>query len=516
MPMQGVNAYDPLGRMSPEFMPYAYNIFSAEQGPYTRKGYQEYATGHGAAVRTLIAYRGNTVAGTDDKLFSVTEDGIYDISSSTASPTSSVSFGTTTGDAGWGNWITYRNDAGTIRILYADGANGLFEYTPGGSFALVTGITGITEADIRYVAQHKLRVWVVLDNSNVGYYMPAGAYLGSATAFNFAAQFTQGGYLAAIGTWTVDGGSGVDDMFVALSSSGDVIVYQGDDPSSATTWQLKGRWNIGPLPKGRNLMATIGGELHILSRYGLISMNDLLRGVDATKLTGQNSVARNIVFALRSDMATRASSQGWGIYNNLSDGFLIISRPILTSTDTPLQYVFNLATPGWGFFRDVPMQCGVDYNGAFYFGDQDGVVHKFTGSKDGVTRAGTGGDSVQFSMMTAYNDLGSPSQYKIPHFIRPTFASTGSFLPSYSAKALFDYSLSEILNTDQRTVLTGTSLWDTAVWDSAVWGGGTNTGHRTLGACGLGRVVAVAIRGAAPEQLRLLDLELMWQPGGFL
>lgn len=514
--MQGVNAYDPLGRMSMDHMPYAYNIFSAEQGPYTRKGFQQHATGHGAAVRTLIPYQASATSGTDDKLFSVTEDGIYDITTSTASPTLSVSFASQAGDAGWGNWVTYRNDAGTIRCLYADGENGLFEYTPGGSWALVTGITGITEADIRYVCQHKLRVWVVLANSNVAYYMPAGAYLGAATAFNFGAQFPHGGYLVGLWSWTVDGGSGQDDLLVAVSSTGDVVVYQGNDPSSSATWNLVGRWNVGPLPKGRNIVGTIGGELHILARYGVISLNDLMRGVDATKLTGQNSVARNIVFAIRSDMTTRASSQGWSVLSNLSDGFMLITRPILTDSDTPLQYVFNLSTPGWGFFRDVPMQCGADYNGAFYFGDRDGVVHTFTGSKDNVLRDGTGGDFVQFSMMTAYSDLGSPGRFKIPHFLRPTFASTGSFLPSYSAKALFDYDLGEILNTDQSQTLTGTSVWDTAVWDTAVWGGSTNTGYRTLGACGMGRMVAIAIRGSAPSQLRLVDLEVMWAAGGFL
>lgn len=515
-PMQGVNAYDPLGRMDMEFMPYAYNIFSAEQGPLTRKGFQEHATGHGAAVRSIIAYQAAATSGTDDKLFSVTSGGIYDITASTASPTLSVAFGSSAGSAGWGNWVTYRNDAGTIRCLYADRENGLFEYTPGGSWALVTGITGITEADIRFVCQHKLRVWVVLKDSNVAYYMPAGAYLGAATAFNFAAQFPHGGYLVGLWTWTVDGGSGVDDLLVALSSTGDVVVYQGDDPSSSTTWQLVGRWHVGPLPTGRNLVGVIGGEMHVLSRYGIISLNDLLRGVDATKLTGQNSVARNIVFALRSDMKTRASSEGWALLSNLSDGFMLITRPITTDTDTPLQYVFNLSTPGWGFFRDVPMQCGADFNGSFYFGDRDGVVHKFTGSKDNVTRAGTGGDYVQFSMMTAYSDLGSPAHFKIPHFIRPTFASTGAFAPSYSVKALFDYDLSEILNTDQIGITTSSSVWDTAVWDTAVWGGGTNTTYRTRGGCGMGRMIAIAIRGAAPEQLRLVDLEVMWQAGGFL
>lgn len=518
IPSGGMNNSVPLAKMSGEFMPYCYNIFSSEEGVTTRQGYREWVTGLGAQVRTLIPYHAVTESGSDDKLFAVTPDGFYDVTASAASPAISVSFGTTTGRAGFGNYIQYTNDAGDKRILYADGANGLYVYTPGSGWALETAITGLTEADVRYVAQHKLRIWLAVKDSAKAWYLGVGAYTGAATEFNFAAQFPNGGYIVGMWNWTVDGGAGVDDLFVVLSSSGDVVVYQGEDPSSASTWTIKGKWNIGTLPAGRNLGVSIGGELHLLSTYGLVSMNDLLRGVPVDRITGQTSLAKNIVLAIRNDMVDRDDSEGWGFYNNLSNGFVLLTRPVVSDTDTPLQYVFNVATNAWGMFRDVPMICGASYNGVFYFGDRFGVVHYFTSgsdSLDGVARAGTGGDPVNFSFLTSFEDWGEPATFKIGQFVRPTFIAPSGTVPSYTAKILYDYNLSEFNNTATPGAISG-DVWDTATWDNGVWEGANSVGYTTAGASGMGRVCAVAIRGDASYRTKLIDMEVMFTAGGQL
>lgn len=49
-----------------------------------------------------------------------------------------------------------------------------------------------------------------------------------------------GGNLIDMETWTIDGGSGIDDYAVFLMSSGTVIVYQGTDPGTAADWALVG------------------------------------------------------------------------------------------------------------------------------------------------------------------------------------------------------------------------------------------------------------------------------------
>lgn len=519
IPMGGVNSYDPIGRMGPEFMPYAYNVYSSEEGLYTRPGYRRWCTsiGSGAEIRTIIPYHGTAETGSNDELFCVTPDGIYDVSASADNPTIDTSFSTTSGNAGWCVVQQYTNDAGAERLLMADGENGYYEYQQGTGWSTVSGLTGVTAGDVRFVVQHKLRVWLFTEDSAVGYYLPVGAYTGSATSFNFAAQFPNGGYIVGGWSWTLDGGEGADDYFVVLSSSGDVVVYRGNDPSSASTWDVVGRWNIGPLPQGRNLAHMIGGELHLLSKYGIIALNDLLRGTSLEKVTGQTSIARNVVKPIREDMTSR-NGYGWSFVPALSEGFVLITRPILSDSDTNLQYAFNIGNPGWGFFRGIPMQCGADYDGTFYFGDNSGNVYYFTGSLDDVLRDGTGGSEVEFSFLTAYNDLGSPAINKIGHFIRPTFRVDSGATPAYNFKFRYDYDLSEPTLGGSSVGISG-ELWDTAVWDTAIWGASGLLDSQLFGGCGIGRVVAVACKGQAAARTRLIDLEVMFQAagrGGFL
>jgi hypothetical protein len=59
-------------------------------------------------------------------------------------------------------------------------------------------------------------------------------------ALDLSAFASMGGYLMAMGTWTIDAGYGVDDLAVFITNMGEVIVYRGTDPSSATTWGWSG------------------------------------------------------------------------------------------------------------------------------------------------------------------------------------------------------------------------------------------------------------------------------------
>lgn len=516
IPQLGVNSAVPLSRMPADYLPYAFNIYSSEEGMLTRMGHKVHAKGLATSAKTLVAYHAESEDGSKDKLFAVNNGGIYDISTSTDTPTEKVAFSVNDGRAGWAIWTQYTNDSGAKKILLADGANGLHVYDAAtDTWALETGVTGIDEADVRFVMTHKLRVWLAVEDSAEAYYLPAGAYTGGATAYNFARNFPNGGYLVGMWSWTIDGGAGSDDYFVAVASSGDVVVYQGTDPSSASTWALVGQWNIGRLPVGRNIAANIGGELHLLSTYGVISLNDLIRGVDTDKLTGQNSIAKNVVLPIRADMRTRSDNEGWQFIHNLPNGFVMITRPIVTKTDTAIQYVLNLATNAWSFFRGLPIQCGVSWLGNFYFGDLDGNVHVYTGSLDGVDINGDGGTSVEFSMCTAFSDLGAPGAYKFGQFLRPTFIVDDGALPSYNIKFVYDYNLREITNTSLADEPSG-ALWDTAVWDVDIWGGQDDVGFELRGGTGMGRMVAVALKGSANSQVRLIDLEAMWRTGWVL
>jgi hypothetical protein len=137
-----------------------------------------------------------------------------------------------------GNFLLAVNGADKLR-----GYDGTNWYTDGdGSH----DITGVDSATLIHVNTHKERVWFVQKDTLKAWYLGTKAISGAATAFPFQSIAQSGGYPSvAMATWTIDAGFGADDLAVFITSQGEVIVYRGTDPSSATTWALVGVWQLG-------------------------------------------------------------------------------------------------------------------------------------------------------------------------------------------------------------------------------------------------------------------------------
>ena len=106
--------------------------------------------------------------------------------------------------------------------------------------------------------------------------MPPDQITGEATLFDFGALWVRGGYLNQIITWTIDDGNGADDHLAAISSEGEVAIYQGIDPSDAEKWALQGVYYAGA-PVGRRSACRYGGDIAILTQFGLVILSNLLK-----------------------------------------------------------------------------------------------------------------------------------------------------------------------------------------------------------------------------------------------
>jgi hypothetical protein len=189
-------------------------------------------------------------------------DGIYDVSASTNAPTLKLAFATNDTTSGYGQYQAYTT-IGEKFICYCDETNGYYTYTEStDTWARVTNVqvTGVDPNDLVSVCVHKARLWFVEKDSPYAWYLPSGVVLGAATKFNFGSRFKVGGNLVNLYSWTVDGGSGMDDYLVAVSTAGDVVVFRGNDPDTATDWFQHGAWDIGLPPAGRRIGGSFGGE----------------------------------------------------------------------------------------------------------------------------------------------------------------------------------------------------------------------------------------------------------------
>tara|TARA_R110001632_G_scaffold19547_1_gene59032 strand:- start:140 stop:2569 length:2430 start_codon:yes stop_codon:yes gene_type:complete len=413
----GVNAVDSLMMMPPQDCIYTYNLMPSEYGMRLRQGYREWATGcvespqraQNVDVRSIIPFESNRQDVANDRLFAITAEGIWDTTLfNTTSPNQEVVFTQTSDPAGYGVWCEFTGDAAGVGLrghymFYADGLNGIWQYEEAtDSWSQPPSGVGLTDwyyldpsdgttaiafpvDNVAFVMVFKQRIWVILEDEDDAWYLPVASVTGELKKFTFGSKMPHGGNLMALYNWTVDGGDGVDDMMVAVSRGGDVIVYQGEDPeitpdgSSVGPWSTRGAWFIGEIPATRRLAIDYGPDLYMLSTFGLTSLNDLLQG---NPLTGQTP-SRKINRFLRADVENGKDSSAWQLVSHPGDGFLQIITP--KPAQTPyVQYNMNMQTGAWGFWEGVPIFSGDSWNGNYMMGGPEGVVYINDGTLDGV------------------------------------------------------------------------------------------------------------------------------------
>lgn len=525
----GVNALNSLMEMPGTDCIYTYNMMPVEYGMRLRKGWREWATGADGDVRTIIGYEGRNPG--DDEMWAVTENGIYNVSLfNTTAPVEDQAFTTQGEAAGWGVHCEFVADNEDKYLYYADPLNGIFAYQTGGGWAAPANWTRSDNAeppvqvpfpvaDVAFVTVHKQRIWVILEGSSDAWYLPIHSIAGELKKFTFGSKMPHGGRLSALYNWTMDGGEGIDDYLIALSRAGDVLVYKGDDPESIAgsepllggPWTNVGAWFIGELPDSRRIAISQGSELYVLSVYGITSIRDLLEGTSADELLKSPSAKVNRF--LRTDVQEGIDRPGWALNANPSDGFLQVVTPEPSSGEY-LQYNQNISTKAWGFWRGVPMLCGGVWNGEYYLGGTDGIVYIYDATLDGTKLDGTLGESIPWSQLTSFQGLGNHAAYKRVSFIRPIGILNGT--AAVNVKAVFDYNVSPNLAAPVAQTAGDGTAWDTSNWDDSLWDYGLSSGSIPIGAMGLGRSVAIAMKGNSTNRLTLVGWDMLFDVGGLL
>jgi hypothetical protein len=548
----GINAYDAIMAMPPEDCIYTFNLMPVEYGLRLRKGYTEWATGINGDVRTLIAYDSASEDPSKDRLWAVTEFGIFNVTNSTgavqfdvvtedglddvvtedgldtivteggSAPVQDVVFADQTDPAGYGVYTEWTNDASIHYLFYADGINGIHQYQEATGWSVPTGWTyddpdnpgtplPFPVDDVAFVMAHKLRLWVILENSDDAWYSDIASVAGDFTKFTFGAKMPHGGYLQGLWTWSLDGGNGMDDFLVGISRGGDILVYKGSDPALAD-WTMVGSWFIGATPRSRRLVSDHGSDMYMLSTYGITSLRDLLQGSVAEM--NRNSPSAKINRFLRADIESSVDYYGWAIANYPGDGFLQVITP--QPSNTPyVQYNQNTSTRAWGFWRGVPMLCGQTWNGQYFMGAADGIVYLYDGVLDGTTLSGIVGNPISFETLTSFQaPNNSHATYKRCALIRTVGVLAGT--AAISIKPVFDYNIAVDLPAPSPQPNTGENVWDSAVWDLSVWDYGLTGRSYPAATLGHGRVMAIGMTGSAANRINIVGWDVMYTEGGLL
>jgi hypothetical protein len=321
-----------------------------------RRGFNEQCTGTADPVETLIAYRGDPAG---DKIFAAAGAHLYDVSSRGALPAASYS---SAASARWSH-TNFANDAGAFAIL-ANGAQAPVKYD-GSAFAAltITGSSGsitLAPADLINVMSHKKRLWFIEKETLRVWFLDVNAIQGAAGLLDLGPVFDKGGYLVAQGTWSLDGGAGMDDVAVFITNQGQVAIYQGLDPTDAAEWSLVGVFSL-PKPISERCVVDMGMDLGILTEAGVLSLTSALR----TTIDKQPSLSlsRNISPTVADAAAAYKSNFGWGMELYSGRGGVLIVNVPTAELSTAEQWVMNTETRAWCRFTGIPAFCWGQANG---------------------------------------------------------------------------------------------------------------------------------------------------------
>lgn len=521
-PVRGMDGTVPIHNMPPGTAIFLYNIIPSEYGCQTRPGYRTWAQNlAGGAVKSLLPFLGTLGDASTSRLFAANSTGIYNVTSQgTDNPVAAVTFPSTINRAGFCSHIHFTDPTGAQVLLVADGENGMYEYDPVGATwtKYTTEITfpgTVTPADIVFITVHKGRIWLIAKDSADAYYLPVGAKNGVATLFQFGSKMEHGGYLVGLWTWSHDGGNGIDDYLIVYGKGGDVLVYQGTDPSQADRWSLVGRWFVGTPPEGRRVVVEVGGDTLILSAFGVTSATALLQGVDPTRV--ERNVTGKITRLVRDAIKVKSDLDYWEMQLLPEEGLLSINSPRRTN-ERHIQFMLNLnrvsedSGGGWGLWRDVPANVFENFNRRIFLGTEAGTVEILQDSLDAVDINGVGGTPVGFSGLTRFTHYAHPALYKQVGFIRPQFITSN--VVSVASKAVYDYQLGEL---NLLPIIGGAqfSKWDSALWDRALWSG-TFSAFTLSGGSGYGREIGIFFQGEAFARATLASFEGTYSPWAFL
>lgn len=485
-PLGGWNARDALPNMAATDAIILDNWLPTTTGLVLRPGYATHVTGLGASVETLMTHSAPNGTNT---MFGAAGTSIFDVTTAGAVGAAVV---TSTVNARWIHTM-FATSGGNF-LVCANGGTGVRNYN--GTSWSTPSITNVTSANLSFVTAHASRLFFIEKSTLKAWYLPVSSISGAAAALDFGPYCKLGGSLAAIASWTRDGGSGPDDIAVFITSRGEALLYSGTDPSDANYWSLIGVFRI-PEPIGSRCVIKIGADLAILTSAGAVPLSAIL-SLTATG-AGQAAATDKIRGAFRASYISSGTTFGWQAIEYPKLGLLLVNVPDGTLYR---QYVMNIQTGAWARLKNIEAICWGMKGDLIYFGDAAGKVRKWDvdNNDDGAPIIATA--------MPAFQNLGVPNRKQIT-MSRPLYTAViGTNIP---VQIKVDYDTSEA-SFAYTTISSLGSPWGSA-WGSP-WGASTGPVVDWHSTPGFGQVVSPVISVSSMSPVTLNHTDVMFRVGG--
>jgi hypothetical protein len=463
--------------------------------------------------------------GTDQKLFIADSSRIYDATSPLAPAnllladengvfivddfgnnigSSSLSPPVVSGLSG-GAWsvVQFANNAGTF-LRCVNGADTPLVFD-GATWATSPAITGVPPSTLAYVWAFKNRLFFIEKNTLNAWYLAVDAIGGAATKFPLGGVFQLGGTLLFGESWSLNENSGLTASCVFVTTEGEVAVYQGSNPASASDWVLSGVYRVGR-PLGAKAFHRAGGDLVIATDVGLVPLSQAIQKDAAALALG--SVSYPIETAWNA--AVKKKTDDWNVEIWPTNQMVIVSLSPNGATKNT-QFVANARTGAWCKFTGWDVNCMKVFKTRGFYGTTNGVVAEMevTGSDMGSPYTGL--------YIPMFDDLSTPLSLKIAKLARVAVRAPKE--PEILISGQFDFS-PKVPPAPNASPQASDGVWGAGKWGEFTWGVGqslnTYQEWQSVGGAGYALAPAVQITSGSitPPNIEILRTDISYQVGG--
>lgn len=497
-PVGGLNARDSLAEMPPTDAYRMDNWDANTTNISLRLGAQNWVTGLPGFVESIFAYNEpNNV----EKLFAACSGNIYDVTSSGV-----VGAAVVTGNSS-SRWVDAQitTPGGTFTIA-VNGADYAQVYN-GTSWQQVTGvstplaITGVPTNQLSYVCLWKQRLYFAQTATLGFWYLATNSIGGAASYFDISAQFQLGGYLVAIAPWSAGSADNPQEYIAFISSQGEIVIYQGFDPTQAGLFSLAMSFRVGT-PCGNRPVAKYGDDVVIISTDGLFSLREAMSTnmADPTR-----AISYKVEQAINTDATTYNSNFGWNVCYWPQGSKLIVNVPTVSDSQS-YQYIYNTISKAWSRYTGWNAGCFCVWKNQVFYGGNGIVAQAFQGNNDF-------GGAITSDVRPAFSAFGDEGKNKQWTMVRPIFSSDDVFSTAFTLNTNFSdnapaYALSYAGSGTK-------SYWNTSVWNVALWQQGLQTYTQYKAVSGIGMYASLRIQAtSATSNLSLYSITYVFKDAG--
>jgi len=401
-PLEGWDAFHSLDNMPPTAAVILENLIPGAGQVDTRRGHVEYHDlGTGVPVETCASMDN----GIESKLVVASAGGMWDITDTEVEVKAQqvdqlAPPATFTNDRWQTENFRKADESGIMVMCNGVDTTQIFDGTQIRDM-ITTGSDPAVTPDFIGCVAFKGRMYYWKDNDNAFYYAQAGSYEGNLKKFDLGSFTQQGGHLKFIITWTQqDSGDGKDDFIVFVFSTGEILLYQGDDPETAGYWEMVGRYFTAE-PLSIRGQTQYGADAILMTRDGYVNLSSVIQ---QGRTSDVPAFSRLIHAAVTYRTEFNFHLFGWDVELFAKQGLIIFNVPL--SDFTFEQHVMNTITQRWCKFTHLNVNCLEIHKERLFGGTQDGRVLAM------LETTADEGEAIHFDCLYAFQYLEAPGYNK--------------------------------------------------------------------------------------------------------